>query len=80
MFRYCLILTLFATSFTVNAQSNCKCCASEYRQFDFWIGDWEVYDTLNNLVGTNVIEVKEDSCLITERWIGSKVTTGVSMN
>ena len=25
-----------------NLVAQCKCCSEEYRQFDFWIGEWEV--------------------------------------
>ncbi|MFI5183972.1 MAG: hypothetical protein ACHQNV_06220, partial [Vicinamibacteria bacterium] len=28
------------------------CSASEYRQFDFWLGDWDVYEN-GKAAGTN---------------------------
>jgi hypothetical protein len=27
----------------------------KYRQFDFWVGDWDVLDPAGNVVGTNKI-------------------------
>lgn len=62
------------------SQSQCPCCTSDHDAFDFWIGEWEVYDTLGSKVGENTILQLEDNCLITEHWRGSKGTTGRSMN
>ena len=42
----------------------------EARQFDFWIGDWEVYNNLypNHRVGTSRIENISGGCSILENW------------
>ena len=42
----------------------------EARQFDFWIGDWEVYNNLypNHRVGTSKIESISGGCSILENW------------
>jgi hypothetical protein len=29
------------------------CAAATHRQFDFWIGDWKVYDPTGKAVGEN---------------------------
>jgi hypothetical protein len=39
-----------------------------YRQFDFWIGNWEVYDTAGKKAGDSQIELILDSCIILENW------------
>lgn len=44
------------------------CCSDEHRQFDFWIGEWTVYDTTGNLLGTNNIFLGQDNCLMIENW------------
>ncbi len=36
-----LIVMLFTATLSF-AQESVPCSAAEYRQFDFWIGDWEV--------------------------------------
>ena len=57
--------------------SPCKYRA-ENRQFDFWLGEWEVHDHLGNPVGKSRIESVENGCIILENWSGSQ--TGRSMN
>ncbi len=66
----------------VLAQSNsvnCSCCAKENRQFDFWLGDWDVFNKLGMKVGENKIVVLQDSCLLQENCI-SNGQTGTSYN
>jgi len=57
----------------------CTCCADEYHQFDFWIGEWDVFDTTGNQVGQNTIKREQDGCVLQENWI-SKNSTGTSYN
>ena len=62
-------------------QSDCKCCADEFRQFDFWVGSWEVYDSTEALLGTNIIDVIQDSCVLRENWTSARSAyTGTSYN
>ncbi len=75
-----LVLSLFLTSQLLYAQNNCNCCTENHNQFDFWVGDWVVYDTLGNQVGENLIVKLEDGCIINEHWKGSKGSTGRSYN
>lgn len=42
------------------------CTAAEYRQFDFWIGDWQVFDKTGKQVGTSHIEAILGGCVIAE--------------
>lgn len=44
------------------------CEAQEYRQFDFWIGDWRVEGRNGKLAGTNRIERIADGCGLLETW------------
>lgn len=39
-----------------------------YRQFDFWIGEWEVFTTKGVKGGDSKVERALDSCLIVENW------------
>lgn len=56
-----------------------KCDAPEYRQLDFWVGDWSV--TMGGKpAGTNRITIEEDGCLIHEHWSGAAGGTGQSFN
>jgi len=58
---------------------DCFCCTEKYQQFDFWLGDWNVYDTLGNFVGENKIISMQDHCILQENW-KSKFSTGTSYN
>jgi tetratricopeptide (TPR) repeat protein len=52
----------------------------EHKQFDFWVGSWNVEDTQGNAVGKNVIERLEDGCILMENWTGLQGGTGKSIN
>lgn len=39
-----------------------------YRQFDFWIGEWEVYGKNGRKAGDSRIDIILDSCIILENW------------
>jgi hypothetical protein len=57
------------------------CQSSEFHQFDFWIGDWEVQDPQGNVVGRNLVTREQDGCLLIEHWIASAGgQTGTSFN
>lgn len=56
------------------------CTAPEYRQFDFWIGEWEVRTPDGQFAGTNSIRRELGGCVLHERWTGTKGMTGESFN
>jgi len=47
-----------------NTSSPGPCSGAEYRQFDFWIGDWEVQLPDGKPAGTNRISRILDGCVI----------------
>lgn len=52
------------------APAAAACIADDYRQFDFWIGDWNVSsDSLP--AGTNSIHRVHNGCALQENWQGS---------
>ena len=59
-------------------------CAEEdsaYRDFDFWLGEWEVFAAANEQkAGENSISRAEGDCVLVERWTGSKGGSGQSYN
>ncbi|MDJ0645174.1 MAG: hypothetical protein QNJ57_04240 [Flavobacteriaceae bacterium] len=63
-------------------QQPCPCCSKAHNEFDFWIGDWTVYNAQGIIVGTNKIsKVKEYSnCLLREEWKSSGTNRGTSYN
>jgi hypothetical protein len=56
------------------------CTATEYRQFDFWLGEWEVRGPKGKLAGTNRITSAENGCALEEQWTGATGVTGRSIN
>ncbi len=60
--------------------TNCSCCSKVYSDFDFWIGEWTVYDTIGNRLGKNSLRKIQDNCILQENWIGDSGTTGTSIN
>lgn len=52
----------------------------EFREFDFWLGDWEVHVANGKLVGHNSITSVEKGCLILENWTSVTGGTGMSIN
>jgi hypothetical protein len=56
------------------------CTAPEYRQFDFWIGNWEVQLPDGKRAGTNRIEPILDGCVLRESWAGAGGSNGASYN
>ena len=57
------------------------CRTAEYRQFDFWVGDWEVQSPQGQPLGTNHVTLEQDGCLLVEHWkSGRGFETGTSFN
>ncbi|MGK2856927.1 MAG: tetratricopeptide repeat protein [Thermoanaerobaculia bacterium] len=56
------------------------CGTPEYRQFDFWVGNWEVRDPAGNVVGRNDVTLELDGCMIMEHWHSSGGHAGMSFN
>lgn len=57
-----------------------SCTAPEHRQFDFWVGDWQVRDPSGKIVGRNQITTIHKGCVIFENWSGNGGVTGSSFN
>jgi tetratricopeptide (TPR) repeat protein len=51
-----------------------------YQQFDFWVGDWDVYNPAGRLVGTNTIQKIAGGCALLENWESVTGGTGKSLN
>ena len=65
---------------TPAAKPSAPCASPEYRQFDFWLGDWEVQDASGNPAGTNHITSIQGGCVLLENWTGARSSTGNSLN
>lgn len=46
------------------------CATPQHRQFDFWVGAWDVYPTgTNQLIAHSLIERRYNGCAIRENWM-----------
>jgi hypothetical protein len=60
-------------------KSTLPCQAAEYRQFDFWVGEWDVVTTEgHNPAGSSSVQLILDQCALLENWTGGG--TGKSLN
>ena len=63
-----------------NTPSPCN-SKPEYRQFDFWIGEWEVTNADGQFLGMNKIELILDGCVVLENWTSASPNySGKSFN
>lgn len=82
------ILLLLATSLAAQTSPSSPparpapaCTAPEHRQFDFWVGYWDVYPTgKDKLVAHSLIEKLYDGCAIRENWLPASRLGGGSLN
>jgi hypothetical protein len=44
------------------------CRTAEHRQFDFWLGEWDVKDPAGKVLGTNRISLVLGGCVLHEAW------------
>ena len=70
---------LFSNSFAQTDPTSCNCCSEDQKAFDFWIGDWMVYDTVGNKIGENKILSMQNHCVLQENWKSAN-STGTSYN
>lgn len=69
-------LGLLMTSLGVRSQVPCN-SDPVYRQFDFWIGEWEVYNKAGKKAGDSKIDLILDSCIILENWKSANLFKGM---
>ncbi len=57
------------------------CAAATYRQFDFWIGEWNVVNPEGRPLGQSKIEAVAGNCALLESWTSTGgLFTGKSLN
>ncbi|HYW53919.1 MAG TPA: hypothetical protein VE826_08115 [Dongiaceae bacterium] len=57
------------------------CISAQDRQFDFWLGDWDVTDNASGRpVGTNDVTRELRGCVLQEHWAGAGARGGHGMS
>jgi hypothetical protein len=67
-------------SSTPSASPLPACTAQEFRQFDFWLGQWKVTDPQGKQVGVSEISRASEGCAIREQWKSASGVNGMSIN
>ena len=89
-FTLALLLTALQATAPTPPPKPFDCSAPEHRQFDFWVGEWDVVpNPATPLPGTpppggqpasNVVEKAHDGCVVVENWDDRRGGTGQSFN
>jgi len=53
-----------------------RCDTPEYRQFDFWVGEWDVYTPEGKPAGHSLIEPVYEGCGVRENWKSRNISGG----
>lgn len=72
--------TSYPVSSVLAASPSSPCSDPGFRQFDFWLGDWDVGDEQGRVGGRNTITAEEDGCVVVERYETVKGDSGFSVN
>jgi hypothetical protein len=77
-----MLISLTNTSIDTNVveEKPCNCCTPSHQEFDYWVGEWVVYDTSGTVVGSNSITKVQAGCALQENWVGGSGFTGTSLN
>lgn len=80
--RLALAALLASVVFTSTAAAASRCAAPEYRQFDFWAGDWDAYDAddMSKPAARVRVEPILDRCALREDYRGENGLVGQSLN
>ena len=57
-----------------------SCTSAEHRQFDFWIGEWQVSSATRKETATNRITREYGGCVVHERYSAPHGYSGESLN
>jgi hypothetical protein len=75
------VVSLVAAGNAWGQQAQQRPCAAEaHRQFDFWVGTWEVSNAQGDVVGTNEISSILGGCVLLEEWQSKGPYSGKSLN
>ena len=80
MWKTLLLVVLLPAGAGMAQDDSASCTALEYRQFDFWLGDWEVRRPDGRLAGTNRVTSEFGGCVLQEHYDTERGYSGSSFN
>ena len=78
-----MLAALLALSMSANAmaaETKPPCSSPEHRQFDFWLGEWNVTNKEGKPAGHQRIVAVQNGCALAEHWTGARGNTGTSLS
>jgi hypothetical protein len=63
-----------------SGQHGQACTSGAHRQFDFWLGDWDVASPQGPPAGTNRVERLLEGCALQEHWEATDGSKGTSLS
>jgi Protein of unknown function (DUF1579) len=77
-----VVLMLWASSLAADEAKAKPCAAPEHRQFDFWAGDWDTFETndAKTVVARGRVEAILGGCVLHEVYEGADGLTGESFS
>lgn len=64
----------------LSAQCFAACDTAKYNQFDFWVGEWDVFTAKGTLAGKNSITKQLNNCILKEHYTTPSGYEGQSIN
>jgi hypothetical protein len=74
-----LLFVLLYIAFAMPSLAQAACADLAFRQFDFWLGDWNVAAADGKLVGRDRVEKAYGGCVLQEHWTSVDGGTGGSV-
>tara|TARA_R110002110_G_scaffold43803_2_gene135677 strand:- start:37988 stop:38527 length:540 start_codon:yes stop_codon:yes gene_type:complete len=78
MAAFAVVAAISLLGMTATAAGPCE--GEAHRQFDFWLGEWEVRTADGTLAGVNNISREHGGCVLHERYSTSRGYSGESLN
>jgi len=72
-----LLCSLLFMLYAPAASAQRPCSDTVYRQFDFWLGEWEAFGPAGKKAGDSKISCILDSCIILEEWTSAGMNRGL---
>jgi hypothetical protein len=63
-----LFFLIFSAQILQAQTQKAPCDTPKHNEFNFWVGNWNVYDTQGKLIGTNNILKMQRNCVMQENW------------
>lgn len=68
-----IISLITVVLFVLHTSAQRPCSSPVYRQFDFWLGEWDAFGKNGQKAGDSKISLILDSCIILEEWTSASV-------